>query len=45
MKLSYLMTWIYLLYSMFSDLYKYHELEDEVVVLDDYPHKQIEEVE
>ena len=28
-----------------SDLYKYHELEDEVVVSDDHPKKQIEEVE
>ena len=27
------------------DLYKYHELDDEVVVPDDYPKKQIEEVE
>ena len=27
------------------DLYKYHESEDEVVVSDDYPKKQIEEVE
>ena len=28
-----------------ADLYKYHELEDEVFILDDYPKKQIEEVE
>ena len=28
-----------------SDLYKYHELEDEVVVPDDYPKKKIKEVE
>ena len=28
-----------------ADLYKYHELEDAVTVLDDYPKKQIEEVE
>ena len=27
------------------DLYKYHELDDEVVVSEDYPKKQIEEVE
>ena len=27
------------------DLYKYHESEDEVVILDDYPKKQIEEIE
>ena len=27
-----------------SDLYKYHELDDEVAVPDDYPKKQIEEV-
>lgn len=27
------------------DLYKYHELDDEVVVSDDYPKKKIEEVE
>ena len=27
-----------------ADLYKYHEFEDEVVILDDYPKKQIEEV-
>ena len=26
------------------DLYKYHELDDEVVVLDDYPKKKIEEI-
>ena len=26
-------------------MYKYHELEDEVVVPDDYPKKQIEEIE
>ena len=28
-----------------GDLYKYHESDDEVVVPDDYPKKQIEEVE
>ena len=28
-----------------ADLYKYHELEDEVFVSDDYHKKQIEEVE
>ena len=28
-----------------ADLYKYHESDDEVVVLDDYPKKQTEEVE
>ena len=28
-----------------TDLYKYHESEDEVDVLDDYPKKNIEEVE
>ena len=28
-----------------ADFYKYHELEDEVVVPDDYPKKKIEEVE
>ena len=28
-----------------SDLYKYHELEDEFVVPDDYPKKKIKEVE
>ena len=28
-----------------SNLYKYHELDDEVFVSDDYPKKQIEEVE
>ena len=27
-----------------ADLYKYHESEDEVVVSDDYPKKQTEEV-
>ena len=27
------------------DLYKYHESEDEVIVSDDYPKKQIKEVE
>lgn len=27
------------------DLYKYHELDDEVIVSKDYPKKQIEEVE
>ena len=26
------------------DLYKYHELDDEVVVLDDYPEKKIEKI-
>ena len=28
-----------------SDLYKYHESEDEVSIPDDYPKKKIEEVE
>ena len=28
-----------------ADLYKYHESEDEVVVPDDHPKKQIQEVE
>ena len=28
-----------------SNLYKYHELDDEVFVSDDYPKKQIEEFE
>ena len=28
-----------------SNLYKYHELDDEFFVLDDYPKKRIEEVE
>ena len=28
-----------------AELYKYHESEDEVAVPDDYPKKQIEEVE
>ena len=27
------------------DLYKHHELEDEVVIPDDYPKKKMEEVE
>ena len=36
---------IYLLYSMLLVYIKYHESNDEVVVLDDYPKKHIEEVE
>ena len=28
-----------------ADLHKYHELDDEVVIIDDYPKKKIEEVE
>ena len=28
-----------------DDLYKYHELDDEIVVSEDYPKKKIEEVE
>ena len=28
-----------------ADLYKYHESQDEFVIPDDYPKKQIEEVE